>query len=105
VTQAGQTYYRPTPLDFEILAALPPKGILGGVHWAGRPARHVREQINERLPEGTPPVKVSTIQARLRSMKIAGYVEDFQSHGSGRIWALTTDGREHLGRREEVLGL
>jgi hypothetical protein len=104
VTQAGQTYYQPTPLDFLILEALPDKGIIGGVHWAGRPVRHVLAEINRQLPEGAEAVGVSTMQARMRSMKVAGYVTDFPSHGSGRIWAVTPEGRAFAGRKEEVLG-
>lgn len=103
MTKTGETYYSPTPLDFLLLQALPQKGVLGGVHWAGRPARHVRDEINEALESGVV-VAVSTVQARLRSMKVAGHVEDFPSHGSGRIWARTVSGSELLSRREEVLG-
>lgn len=104
MTQAGQTYYQPTPLDFALLAALPPQGVIGGVHWAGRPAKHVRQEINEALPEGTPPIPMSTVQARLRSMKVAGFCETYRSHGAGMIWAATPAGVAHLARREEVLG-
>jgi hypothetical protein len=104
VTKAGNRYYQPTPLDFQMLEAMPPKGILGGVHWAGRPARHLQEDINDALPDGVKPLGTSTIQARLRSMKVAGYVEDFQAHGGGRIWARTTEGSAFLARREQVLG-
>jgi hypothetical protein len=104
VTQAGRSYYQPTPLDFLILEALPEKGVLGGVHWAGRPVKHVREQINEGLPEGAEALGVNPIQARMRSMKVEGLVEDFASHGSGRIWARTVAGSDFLVRKDEVLG-
>lgn len=96
--------YQPTPLDFAILERLPDKGILGGVHWAGRPLKHVRSDINAGLPEGAEPVAITTIQARTRTMKLQGYVEDFASHGSGRIWARTPAGAEFLATKEAVLG-
>lgn len=104
MTKPGTNYYSPTPLDFLILEAIPEKGILGGVHWAGRPSRHIQEDLNEHLGADTR-VGASTIMARLRSMKVAGYVEDFASHGSGRIWARTPEGTAHLARKAQVLGL
>lgn len=104
MTQAGRSYYNATPLDFLMLEAMPEKGILGGVHWAGRPVKHIRQSINEALHEGVEEVGTSTIHSRMRSMKVAGLVEDFQSHGGGRIWARTPAGTVHLGRKAEVLG-
>lgn len=103
MTNAG-TYYSPTPLDFVLLEKLPDKGILGGVHWAGRPVKHIRQEINEALPEGVPTLTADAIVARLRSMKIAGFTEDFAATG-GRIWARTPQGLAHLGRKAELLGL
>lgn len=96
--------YRPLPLDFQILEELPDKGVLGGVHWAGRPLKHVRISINEHLPEGFPPVAMSVIQARTRSMKLAGLVEDFPATSVGLIWARTAAGVEVLATKAEVLG-
>lgn len=104
MTPPGKQHYSPTPLDFLILGKLPMKGILGGVHWAGRPLKHVRDDINQALPEGAPPVAMSTIQARSRSMKTVGYLEDFASHGSGRIWAKTAAGVAFEATKDQVLG-
>lgn len=98
---AGQ-YYSPIPLDFVILDLIPAKGILGGVHWAGRPVRHVTEEINRR--PGLAEVNGQIVGGRLRSLKVGGYVEDFAAAASQRIWARTPAGSEFLARREEVLG-
>lgn len=106
MTAKGTTYYQPLPVDFLILEALPAKGILGGVHWAGRPVKHVLQDIHDGMPaEAREHVGTSTLMARLRSMKVAGHVEDFASVGSGRIWARTPDGTALLATKSEVLGL
>lgn len=97
--------FRPTPLDFLILEALPEKAILGGVHWAGRPVKHVVADINESTPIGAPLVTSSMAQSRVRSMKVAGYVSDFPSHGSGRIWAKLPAARDLQRRKSELLGI
>lgn len=98
------TQHNATPLDFLIVERLPDKGILGGVHWAGRPLKHVRDEINAGLPDDAPSVTTATIQSRTRVLKLHGYVEDFPSHGSGRIWAVTPAGREFAVTKEAVLG-
>lgn len=97
--------YSPTPLDFLLLEQVPDDGILGGVHWAGRPLKHVRDSINAGLPDGVEPVATSTMQSRARTLKLAGYVIDHPSHGSGRIWARTPAGAEFLNTKAEVLGV
>jgi hypothetical protein len=99
-SKAG-SYYRPMPLDFAILGLLPDKGIIGGVHWAGVPARHVVRDINADLPA---PVGTPEVTSRLRSMKVGGLVEDFPAVGPN-IWARTEAGVAHLRRRDEVLGV
>lgn len=100
--RAGQ-FYSPVPLDFVVLDLLPEKAIIGGVHWAGVPVRHLVRDVNATMPQGAAALGESTVSARLRSMKVAGYVEDFKATG-GRIWARTPDGSVHLARRSEVLG-
>jgi hypothetical protein len=102
-SKAG-TYYSPVPLDFVVLDLLPEKGIIGGVHWAGVPVRHVVRDVNAGTPQGTDPIAEAAISSRLRSMKVAGFVEDFAATG-GRIWARTSAGSAHLARRSEVLGV
>ena len=98
-SKAG-TYYEPMPVDFSILALLPERGIIGGVHWAGVPVRHVTRDVNAEADGATLPG--SAVMARLRSMKVAGYVEDFPAVGP-RIWARTPEGSAFLATREEVL--
>jgi hypothetical protein len=95
-------YYRPTPLDFALLERMPDKGIIGGVHWAGRRVKHLVEDINDGV-EPQHAVKTSEVQARMRAMKVAGYVVPFTAVG-GRIWARTPEGAEHLKTKAEVLG-
>jgi hypothetical protein len=102
-SKAG-SYYRPMPLDFAILGLLPAKGIIGGVHWAGVPARHVARDINADLPSGADRLGTPEITARLRSMKVAGLIEDFQAVGP-MIWARTPEGTDLLARRDEVLSV
>lgn len=104
MTDKGRDYYMPMPLDFAVLERLPDKGILGGVHWAGRPVKHLVDEINQAAGAEGAHVDNNMVTSRLRSMKIAGLVEVFPATGA-RIWARTTAGRELLGRREEVLGL
>jgi len=99
-SRAG-TYYEPMPADFEILGRLPRAGIIGGVHWAGVPVRHIARDVREANPEADVPT--TFIAARLRSMKVAGLVEDRPAVG-GRIWAKTPTGVEHEAKREEILG-
>lgn len=101
MTASVTNYYSPTPLDFAVLGLLPDKAIIGGAHWAGRPVKHIVADLNGSLDVE---VTGTDVVARLRSMKVAGYVEDFAATGS-RIWARTAAGVEHLGKREEVLGL
>jgi hypothetical protein len=100
-------YYRPVPLDFAILEALPDKGMIGGIHWKGLMAKHVRQAILDAIPEldGTD-LKPTTVASRLRSMNVEGLVEPFAAIGSSgtQIWARTPEGVEYLARKEEVLG-
>ena len=97
-------YYTPTPLDFAILENLPEKGILGGLRWAGRPAKYVREDINRDAPKDLA-VTISEVQARLRSMHVEGHIEPFAGSGGSKIWARTEKGTAFLADKEEVLGL
>jgi hypothetical protein len=101
--QMASENYRPLPLDFLIVEQLPDKGIIGGVHWAGRSVRAVRDTINGALPEGAQKIESSFVQSRIRNLKVMGYVTDFPSHGSGRIWARTPEGAAFLATRDEVL--
>lgn len=102
-TKAG-SYFSPTPLDFEILARLPEKGIIGGVHWRGEMVRHLVREINASLPDGVPRLSDTGVSARLRSMAVVGYVENFAATG-GRIWAKTPAGAAFEQTRTEVLGV
>ena len=99
-SRAG-SYYEPMPVDFEILARIPAAGIIGGVHWAGVQVRHLVRDIREAHPDAT--ITNDLIASRLRSMKVAGFVEDRPAVG-GRIWAKTPAGVEHAAKRGEVLG-
>jgi hypothetical protein len=92
--------FRATPLDFLLLEKIPEKGIIGGVHWAGRPVRHLVQEINH---EGDVRVTSPMLNSRMRSMKMRGFVVDFQSHGGGNIWARTPDGTAFLKTKEAVL--
>lgn len=100
------SYYKPLPLDFELLERMPEKGMIGGLHWRGRRARDIRADMLEAHPDLQELLTVSMVQSRLRSMNVAGYVENFASIGAGGsvIWARTTKGSEFLKQKEEVLG-
>lgn len=113
-------YYKPTPLDFLLLERLPEKGLIGGLHWKGRRARDLRQEVlddlaaemraaaHEQWDNNAPPLEMpeltsSQVMARLRSLHVAGYVENFTSIGQGAIWARTVAGTAFLQTREEVL--
>jgi exosome complex RNA-binding protein Csl4 len=102
-------YYRPMPLDFTILDLLPDRGMIGGVHWRGKRVKDVREQIvNQSDGELTKAdLPTTAIAARMRSMTLEGFVENFTTVGSGGgvIWARTPKGLEHLARKDEILGM
>lgn len=99
--------YRPMPVDFMLLAKLPEKGMIGGVHWKGRLAAHLqKEMLAEANGELTADmIPMSFVTSRLRSMAIAGYTVNYPAAGNAAvIWARTDKGTELLGRKEEVLG-
>jgi hypothetical protein len=96
-------FYSPTPVDFILLDKLPEVGMIGGVHWKGRRAKDLREEIIEGGVEATL-VPMSFIGARLRSMGVAGLVQNYAGGTRGGIWARTPQGTEYLGKREEILG-
>jgi len=94
------------PLDFEILKRLPEKGVIGGIHWQGRRVKDLREEIIRETGLDDPSIlPTSLIQARLRSMHVAGYVENFPASAGGVvIWARSHIGTEQMNRGEEILG-
>jgi hypothetical protein len=99
-------FYMPIPLDFLILAKLPEKGMLGGIHWKGRRLKDVYEEIVTKDLNGDKTVlKPTEIMARSRSMHVAGYLEPFGSmRANEKIWARTPEGSAFLDRRGEILG-
>lgn len=97
--------YRPVPLDFLLLAAMPEKGMVGGIHWQGRRVKDLRDQILEENGLARGELTSSQVQARLRALAVEGHVENFQSIGKGVIWARTISGSAHLDRKAELLGL
>ena len=102
-------HYRPSPLDFTLLELMPDKGMIGGIHWKGRRAKDLREEILDNANgELTPDMlKTSEIQSRLRSMHVEGLIENFvgRTGTDGKlIWAVTEKGRAFAARKEEVLG-
>src|SRR5262245_5794242 len=102
------SYYRALPLDFALLELLPDDGLVAGVHWRGRRARHLADEINDRLAgvDDLEPFTAVQIQARLRSMHVVGHVVNHPSGQSSLdVWARTASGVELLGRKNEVLGL
>lgn len=98
-------HYRPVPADFLLLELLPEKGMIGGLHWKGRQVNSLVTEINEGLSGGGQNgLRVSSgfIQARLRSMHVAGFVSAHPASG-GNIWARTPAGADYLGMKEKVL--
>src|SRR4051812_24039480 len=108
MTAKGRLNYRPQPVDFQLLELLPDKGMIGGVHWRGRQARDIRQEILDHSNgELTPDMlTIGFVQGRLRAMTVAGYVESFGGSGTGgkNIWARTPDGVAFLEYKDEVLG-
>ena len=101
------SYYRPQPVDFLILELLPEVGTIGGIHWKGRRAKDVRQDILDQGDEGVAEVlTMPLLQARLRALSAGGHVKNYGGAGTGggSIWARTPDGTVHLARRDEVLG-
>jgi hypothetical protein len=95
------------PLDFELLERLPEKGTIGGIHWKGRRVKDLRLEIIEAADLEDPNIlPTSLVQARLRSMHVAGFVENFPGSvgNNAVIWARTPQGNDHLARREELMG-
>jgi len=100
-------YYRPIPIDFLLLEVIPERGLIGGVHWRGRLVSDIIDELAVREDIDGSSITSSMVQSRMRSMRLAGYVEPFEATGAaGRsIWARTKAGSEYLARRDEVLGL
>lgn len=108
-------YYSPQPVDFVLLGMLPDAGMIGGIHWRGRRAVDLRQEI---LDSGVEAALVPTtfVSSRLRSMRVAGLVETYSAgspitsattnsrHRSSQIWARTEKGKEQLAKRDEILG-
>lgn len=98
--------FEPTPMDFRILELLPPEGMIGGVHWRGRIAADIAEEIMDSIPqEDRQYVKVNglTVGNALTNMAKEGYVKMY-SGTNRRIWARTNSGTEFLSRKGEFLG-
>src|SRR4051812_21257419 len=91
----AQANYEPLPIDLVLLRMLPDEGLLGGVHYVGRFARDVTEELNASLPDEAAPLSVHYVQARLRAMRQEGLVERFHTASAQgkKIWARTAMGR------------
>ena len=102
-------YYQPVPLDFAILEKLPDEGVIAGIRYAGRLAKHVRQELNDDLrAAGAEEHALSTseVQSRLRAMHVAGHVKPFPGAAGGlHIWARTPQGSQHLSTKADVLTL
>jgi hypothetical protein len=106
--------YRPAPIDFRILDKLPDRGLIGGIRWRGRRVKDIREEIIAELraelgsqaDEVLGDLTMNFFMARVRSMHVAGLVENYGGTGIGgtSIWARTEDGVAFMDTREEVLG-
>lgn len=98
------TYYVPQPVDFLLLDKMPEEGMVGGIHWKGKQAKQLRQDL---IDDGIDAelIPMTFIAARLRSMNVAGLVETYsQTRRSSGIWARKPKGTEQLSKREEVLG-
>lgn len=105
--------FEPLPVDFLILEALPDQGLIGGVHYKGRLVREVRKDL---IAEAGVDLETSFLQARFRSLHVAGLIRRFPGTSSGRsgsssggtssntIWARTPRGRAFMARKDEFLG-
>lgn len=93
-------YYQPLPVDFAILETLPDVGTIGGIHWRGRRAVDIADQLNL---DGFDSLNVGD---RLRSMSAGKVIRSFPGGGRGgtKIWARTPEGSALLKRRGEYLG-
>jgi hypothetical protein len=91
--ERGPRQYRPWPLDEKLLKMLPDEGIIGGVHYRGRQAKHIKQEIDAEIGPGI--VTMGQVQARMRELRFQGFAESFAASG-GRVWARTAKGKEHL---------
>lgn len=100
-------YYRPLPLDFLILEVIPERGLIGGIQWKGWRVMDILDNLMEREDIDGSILSTPMIQSRLRSMRIAGYVQSFETTAAnGRsVWARSKEGTAHLEKRDEILGL
>lgn len=97
--------YDPWPVDIPILELLPEVGTIGGVHWRGRRARDVRDELNQDGQLGAE-VKTGLISARLREMHKHDLARSFPGGGNGgfRIWARTDAGTRIIRNKEAQVG-
>jgi len=99
----SKDYFTPLPLDFKLLEMLPAKGMIGGVHWRGRRTGDLYKQLVEAEPELKDYISATSISARMRSLHVAGYVQNFNGSNGQKIWARTPEGEAFLATKEEVL--
>jgi hypothetical protein len=85
--------YSPWPLDSKLLQMMPDEGIIGGVHYRGRLAKHIKQELDNEVGAGL--VTMGQVQARLRELRFQGFAESFAASG-GRVWAKTEKGKELL---------
>jgi hypothetical protein len=88
-------YYRPHPLDFELLKRLPREGSQLGFHVLALTVAALRESLNRDVPKEAH-LTSSQLQARLRSMKVAGLVTAARVFGAGGTngWQRTIKGEK-----------
>lgn len=84
-----------TDFDFAIFRILPDEGSKLGFHPQIKSAKQITHELNLALPPEAPRVQVSEVSARLRSLKMGGFVVDVVVNLSGRIggWQRTPRAR------------
>lgn len=95
-SKKGQ-YYRPHPLDFELLKRMPREGSTLGYHTLAMTVAHVKSALNKEAPEGGK-LTAEQISSRLASMKYAGLVvtAPVLGHGGKGVgWQRTLKGENH----------
>lgn len=101
--------FEPSPMDFRILELLPEEGLIGGVHWRGRFALDIANDIMESIPnEDKQYVTINglTVGNALTHLEKEGLTKQYPGRGSKggkRIWARTSSGTEFLSRKDEFL--
>lgn len=88
-----------TPMEHRVLEILPPEGLIGGVHYRGRIAVDIANEILEGIsPEDRQYVHINglTVGNVLTNLQKVGLVKQYGKSSQRRIWARTPKGTEIL---------